>query len=242
MTKKITVSIISHNHGSLVTNCLSKLIEFPEIEQIILTLNTKNDLFFFKKYKNSKVRKIFNKYPLGFANNHNNAFKLCNTNFFCILNPDIDFLINPFSKILNKFKKTNVALVAPCLYKNNENIQISVRKFPSPLNLFGKYVFFNEKYNLQPNDSCNWISGAFLIIPRNIYSMLNGFDENFYLYCEDIDLCLRIKKFGFQIIFDDEIKVLHFGQKDSHKKISFFLMHLKSLLLIYFYKYCLRKY
>jgi len=93
----ITVSIVSHGHGKMVKNLIGKIQRRPNVSRIILTKNIPEDLLL---PENAVIRIIDNRYPQGFAANHNAAFSIANTQYFCVLNPDIDFDVDPFPELL----------------------------------------------------------------------------------------------------------------------------------------------
>lgn len=242
MKEKITISIVSHNHYYLIKKLVNQLVLFREVSQIILTLNTPQDKEYLKEFKHQKLQIINNKKSLGFGLNHNNAFSFCKTKYFCILNPDIIFINNPFLSLLNILKNNKNSIVAPSLIAVNRSTQISSRPFPSMLKLLLDYFFKRKRINVEPNHDYNWLVGAFYLISKKTFSKLGGFDTSFYLYCEDIDICLRAKKNSYNLILVDKLKVVHLGQKDSHKKIKYFFHHLRSLMLIYYKMYFKKEY
>jgi len=242
MTEKITISIVSHGHYYLIIKLVNQLVLFHEVSHIILTLNTPQDKEYLKEFKHKKLKIINNKKSLGFGLNHNNAFIFCKTKYFCILNPDIIFIDNPFSSLQKILKNNKNSIVAPCLIAKDGGTQISSRPFPSMFNLLLDYFFKRKRINVEPYYAYNWLSGAFYLMPKKTFSNLGGFDTSFYLYCEDIDMCLRAKKNSYNLILVDKLKVIHFEQKDSHKKIKYFFYHLRSLAIIYYKMYIKKEY
>ena len=71
-----------------------------------------------------------------------------------------------------------------------------------------------------------------MTISKNLFNEINGFDENFFMYCEDVDLCVRIKSAGYSIKKDTDIVVSHAGQYSSNKNFKYLLMHIKSIIRI----------
>ncbi len=74
--------------------------------------------------------------------------------------------------------------------------------------IIGKYLHnFNE--NIPELEECDWLSGSFMVIKSSIFKEVNGFDENFFMYCEDEDLCLRLASRGYKSIFSSRFLVIH---------------------------------
>ena len=100
MKKQVTVSIVSHQHCSMLENLLLQMCNFESsVAHIIITHNVPTDLVIDPDRFPFQITVIENKLALGFGANHNQAFQHCLTEYFCILNPDVDFLVDPFRDI-----------------------------------------------------------------------------------------------------------------------------------------------
>lgn len=227
----ITVSIISHRHGPMVGLLLKKLLQFPFVNQIILTLNLPENL---EIEESDYYQIIRNPSPIGFGENHNNAFKFSTQPFFCVLNPDIEFIDDPFAELVKCLQNTNNALSAPLIISSDNSIEDSARYFPNFKNLFKKLFFsYDGRWPIEFNKSLNypdWVAGMFMLFPSSLYKQIGGFDENYFLYYEDVDICRRIRKQGYQVTLCTQVKVIHNAQRKSRKNIKFMFWHLKSLL------------
>lgn len=233
----ITISIVSHGQFTLLAKTLKKLIYIKEVKKIIITINIPEKIVF---SKNRKVYFIKNLKPKGFGENHNNAFKFCNTNYFCIMNPDIVLIKNPFQKILN-FINDETPLVSPLIVDSKLRIEDNARYFPTPLFILKK-LFFNQK-GIYENKNLiskkkiypDWVAGMFMVFTKKIFKKLNGFNQNYFLYYEDVDICFRLRKMNKKILVLKEVEVIHNARRSSRKNFKFFLIHLWSMI-IFFYK------
>ena len=79
----------------------------------------------------------------------------------------------------------------------------------------------------------NWISGCFMLFTSDIYRKINGFDERFFLYMEDVDICKRIIKLNKNIILDDQC-IIHNSKRKSLKNIKHFYFHILSIFRYFF--------
>jgi N-acetylglucosaminyl-diphospho-decaprenol L-rhamnosyltransferase len=131
----IAVSIVSHGHGDMVGRLVGQLLAFPEVAQIILTLNVPESVAL---PDDARVTVIGNAEPKGFGANHNAAFAACTQTFFCPLNPDIEFDRNPFPVLSAALGDDRVALVAPLVRSPDGKIEDSMRRFPTPGSLLMK--------------------------------------------------------------------------------------------------------
>ena len=236
----ISVSIVSHGHGHLLEKLVLKLLSFNQIQKIILTLNIPEKI---KIPSSNRIIIIKNKNIYGFSENHNRAFKYNKSKYFCVLNPDIEFKNNPFPNLISQIEMNNLSLIAPMIKDINNNIEDSYRKFPTLFDLLLKF-FFNYKgiyksKNKLKNIFPDWIAGMFMLFDSSVFKKIKGFDSNFFLYYEDVDICIRLKKLKLKIMVDKNSYVIHDARRQSRKNIKFFLFHVKSLML-YLKKYLYR--
>lgn len=232
-SKNISISVVSHNNYIELNNLLNQLDNYSEfIYEIIVTQNVPEKKIDITKFYNH-ISLIFNSKKKGFGENHNYAFKKSNGKFFCILNPDIYINENVFSELEKFCNKKKNSIVSPLILGDKFTKDIFHKNDLNLKNLISRYIFKNEKYKtIQTNKNeevTSWLGGMFLFCDSNIFKKLNGFDEKFFLYCEDVDLCLRARKTGIESFILPSLKVHHKGKRISHQKIKYFLIHLKSL-------------
>ena len=233
----ITVSIISHGHGAMVSDLILKLLNFPEISKIILVKNIPESISFQKSHK---IQLIENLVPLGFGANHNLAFENCLTRYFCPLNPDIIFLDNIFPHLLDIIEINKATLVAPLVLNDKRIIEDSIRHFPSIFSILKKIFIGNDgTYNLKYYKNIiqpEWVAGMFMLFVSDHYKILGGFDEHFFLYYEDVDICVRIRQKGFKIIACLDCTIVHNARRDSRIKLHYLYWHILSMIK-FFYKH-----
>jgi N-acetylglucosaminyl-diphospho-decaprenol L-rhamnosyltransferase len=85
----------------------------------------------------------------------------------------------------------------------------------------------------------DWVAGMFMLLKSSTYENLEGFDEKYFLYYEDIDLCLRSWRAKSSVIVSKNVSIVHKAQRDSHANLGFFILHLKSMCR-FFVKHWLR--
>ncbi|MBU6460582.1 MAG: glycosyltransferase family 2 protein [Proteobacteria bacterium] len=239
----ITVSIVSHGHASWIEPLLQDLAACPEISRVILTVNIPDRTIPVPEELKDKMVRLCNTVPQGFGANHNAAFRECQTPYFCILNPDMRLLGNPFEGLLQGLDDRDVALAAPFSMDQEGRIQDSVRYFPRPCSLMMKAINGQEgRYQAdrtQVRFPVEWVSGMFMLIRSLDFSRIGGFDERYYLYYEDVDLCVRLWKARRQVLACSDVKVVHEAQRASHHDWTHFRWHVKSLAR-YLLKYLFR--
>lgn len=234
----VAVSIVSHGHGKMVSVLTAQLLECSEISRIIITKNIAEELLL---PTSPIIHVIENKYPKGFGENHNSAFSEIKDDYFCPLNPDIRLLTNPFPKLIESLKKYDAELAAPMVLNELGDIEDSARYFPTIPSLIKK-LFFKIEGRCKLAESRTifhpeWIAGMFMLFKSSAYKKLNGFDDNFFLYYEDVDICVRLWKVGMRLVVDPSICVIHDARRASRNNFSHMRLHLKSMA-IYFLSHC----
>jgi len=230
----VCVSIVSHLHGGMVVQVVHQLLQFPEVGQIIVTLNLFEDL---DLPEDQRIVIIHNKKPLGFSSNHNNAFAQTRAQHFCVLNPDITFIENPFPFFIDAIETRNAGVVCPQVLAPSGELEDNVREFPNLFDIILRGFGFQRKSPLQMDGlfKVPWCAGMCMCFSENAYKTVGGFDPGFFLYYEDVDICARMWSKGLSVYCSTKCKVIHEAQRHSHHKVSFLRLYLLSAI-----KYLLR--
>ncbi len=227
----VTVSVVSHEHFDEIPQLLQDLadIAHESVNEVIITLNIPEpDL---KKWVEERgwpfvVSIIDNKVPLGYGANHNQAFSRCKTDFFCVVNPDVRLFWNPFPALLASFVSDRVGCVYP-MQSNRNGLPIDCsREVPSPSSLLARYTIGRLSKKLQDS---HWINGAFMLFSSSVFLRIGGFDPAYYMYCEDVEICLRLKLLGFQLVPVGDAQIRHMAQHASRRRLRHLIWHLQSL-------------
>jgi len=233
----IAVSIVSHGHGAMVERQLASLLAFPEIAQVLLTRNVPESL---NIPDDVRIQLIANSAPKGFGANHNAAFSHCAQPFFWPLNPDIEFGSDPFPALMSALERAGAAVVAPLVKSQSGQLEDSIRYFPTPGSLVrkalgwadGRYAVFEGQGEFYPE----WVGGMFMLFRSQDFARLGGFDAKFFLYYEDVDICVRAWKAGLKVLACPSISVVHDARRDSHSNFKHLRWHLASMAR-YFWKH-----
>ena len=227
----ILVSVVSHGHGVMTSQLVQRLAECPEVGAIIWTKNIPETE---RIISHSKLEIIENARPKGFGANHNAAFKRCRAPYFCILNPDIEWRENPFPQLLATIEREQAALVAPQIVSPIGKVEDSMRRYPTLQSLFAKALYGEEgRAPLVPGASVvrpDWVAGMFMLVRSEDFSTIGGFDEKYFLYYEDIELCSQLKAVGRPVVGDLSVHVTHRAQRASHRNWQHMKWHLASML------------
>lgn len=114
------------------------------------------------------------------------------------------------------------------------------RKFPDSR----KYGAYRQTYlNESETNEVDSVSGAFLMIEKNLFEEVNGFDETFFMYGEDLDLCFRVKEKGYKVIYFADAVITHLkGQSGLHKSSKTVIFHFYDAMIIFYNKHYKDKY
>ncbi|MEF3168620.1 MAG: glycosyltransferase [Deltaproteobacteria bacterium] len=239
--RSVTVSIVSHGHTSLLPGLMEDLSRCPEIAEIILTRNIPEPDP--GRVLSKRLTVIDNTRPKGFGANHNAAFQRARTPFFLVLNPDVRLCNNPFPVLLSCMNDERVGLCAPAVMSPSGSLEDSARRFPSLRDLAMKACGIHDgrlRFSLgDPPLSVPWVAGMFMLVRGKDFGSLRGFDEGFYLYYEDVDLCARLWRSGRRVMLCPEACVVHAARRASRRDPRHMRWHAASMAR-YFLKHALR--
>ena len=231
----LLISIVSHKQGDLVYPLLNDLQRFCSGKplEVVLTINVPEKIPFKKTDFGFKLEMIKNERPKGFGANHNAAFKLRSSRNFCTLNPDLRLNQDPFSPLFHLCKDKKIGAVAPLIINKEKGIEDSARRLPTPARLLKRYLW-KPKHDILDYPVgdrilfSDWVAGIFMFFSSSVFSEMNGFDERYFLYFEDVDLCSRLRLAGYQIVLDPRISVVHNARRDSHRNYQYLQWHILS--------------
>lgn len=214
----------------MVVRLIESLLACDEVVQIIVTRNIPESLAI---PGDERISLLDNQFPKGFGENHNSAFLHCSQPFFCPLNPDISLQGNPFSVLLSEMTKAGAAIAAPLVVSPTGAVEDSVRHFPNLRSLARKICGGEDgRYDLKLHDptfSPDWVAGMCMLFRSADYGRLKGFDQGYFLYYEDVDVCVRAWKAGMKIIACPSVAVVHDARRDSHRSLRHLRWHLASM-------------
>mgnify|MGYP000005732486 CR=1 FL=1 len=230
----VAISIVSHRQAQLLPALLADLAALTMEAKltVFLTLNVPEVMPFDVCDFSFSLRIIRNASRKGFGANHNTAFALAissgHIDYFCVVNPDIRIIASDFfSRMLENTRSfPNCGVVAPIVKNASLEIEDHARRLPTPLLLARKVFGFKEP---SCSENPDWVAGMFMLFPKEVFARVNGFDEKFFLYYEDVDLCCRLRLAGYRIIVEPHAVVIHDARRASHRRPYYFYRHLASV-------------
>ena len=230
----ITISVVSHAHGEHVAALLRDLTSLARDDlQIILTVNVPEALPADIDDRDPRLTLIRNPSPQGFSKNHNAAFRIAGGEYFCVLNPDIRFSQDPFPAVLAELADPGIGVAAPCIVDAQGRPEDSARRFPTVGSLFQKLVGLAPHLDYATDSepvSPDWIAGMFMLFRRAAFDKVGGFDEHYFLYYEDVDICRRLRRLGYHVRMTPAAQVIHHARRASRRDPAHMLWHVRSML------------
>lgn len=240
----LTLSVVSHGHGLLLQQMLSDLNGLPDIAgtKVVVTLNLSSEAFDPTPYDALQLVVVRNQRPRGFGANHNHAFTTCDTPWFAILNPDLRFTQSDcFARLLAAASdRPGLALLAPVITNSSGAVEDAVRSNLTPLSVLRRRRLASthaERYDtftpLHPGKPFYWLAGMFLVVRASAFAAVGGFDERFFLYCEDYDLSARLFNAGHTLMQVPTAHALHDARRDSRRSLRHLRLHIASLAKVW---------
>ena len=227
---QLSVIILNYNVRYFLEQCVlsvQKALTNLDAEIIVVDNNSSDDSCEMMKQLFPHIKLIENPVNVGFPKGNNIAVAEAKGEYICILNPDTVVAEDTFEKILNYVtlsgvEVSNTGIIGCKLIDGTGNfLPESKRGVPTPwvafTKIFGLYKFSNYfgKYyaqHLTENQSgkVDVLVGAFMVMKRDLYLQVGGFDENCFMYSDDIDLSYMIQKLGKENFYFHETSVIHY--------------------------------
>jgi N-acetylglucosaminyl-diphospho-decaprenol L-rhamnosyltransferase len=230
----ITLSVVSHGQNALVNQLLGDIQRVcADRVGLVLTENVPDPIPLDIEGLACPVERIVNKSVKGFGANHNAAFARCTTPYFCVCNPDIRLPSDPFPPLLEALAGDRVAVAGPLVRSPQGSIEDSARRFPTAGSLLKKLLSGSGKSDY-PADrgplDVDWVGGMFMLFRSDDYRALGGFDEAYFLYYEDIDLCRRLHAAGRRVAYQPAAEVVHDARRASRRNLRLAMHHLAGIV------------
>jgi GT2 family glycosyltransferase len=227
---KLTIQIVNYNSRDHLQGCLASLESFlaknKDVVELIIINNDADPIgYFFSSLPQaeSEPKIIEINENVGFGRAHNRGVKEARGKYILFLNPDTKILDRSLEKMLNVFEvDEKIGIAGPILVDGEGQFQKECWGFEkTPLSIIrSKLSSRATRANEEDIFEADWVSGGAMMIRKNIFSDLGGFDEKYFMYFEDVDLCLQARKKGWKIAVNPGARVHHQGGKSfsSHQE------------------------
>ncbi len=237
----ISIVIVSFNTKKILLDCLDSIKKQTRglKYEIILVDNASEDgsVEAVRKLRVDGLRVIANKKNLGFAAGNNQGLKVARGKYILFLNSDTIIKSNILKEMLIWLDANPKVGIATCTLRNkNGSLQGTGGFSPNILRVFswmtiedipfvdriikpfhplhGKSFFKNEGF-YQKKRELDWVTGAFLLIRKEVINDIGNWDEKYFMYVEEVDLCFRAKKKGWQVFYNPTWSIVHLGGASS---------------------------
>lgn len=216
----LSIIIVSFKGWNRLTKCLEALESFTgrsfTSEVIVVDNKSDDETIYELEERFSKFRFIHNSINGGFANGCNIGSKNASGEFFLFLNPDTIATESELEKLLNVARQNPNYGIVSCRQVNERGKEsLASGPFPHLFNLTGfQRSFYNRRKprtaSLTPDITFpDWISGSVVMIRRDVFRKIGGFDEDFWMYFEDVDLCRRVRDIKLEVACCRSVTIEH---------------------------------
>lgn len=231
----LTLSVVSHGQGHLIRHLLEDIrTAHSATFEIILTLNIPEDTGFLASFTDLPLVVIPNPTPKGFGANHNAAFERSRSDIFVIVNPDIRALELDLGRLVDLTRSPGIGAMAPRILSAQGRLEDSARRFPTVPRLAARVLLRRRAPDYDLDNAgpvqVDWVAGMFVAFPRKAFAAVNGFDERYFMYMEDVDICRRLGQKGFSVCVDTRMSVVHDAQRASRRNLRHLGWHARSAI------------
>jgi GT2 family glycosyltransferase len=238
----LSIIIVSFNTKKLLTACLKSILDYTKgINFEIIVVDNDSEDGSAEAAKNLGVRVIRNNTNPGFATANNQGSKISGGKYVLFLNSDTEIHDNVLGEIVRWMDITPKAGIATCGLKNKDgSLQATGGYFPTLPRVFSwmtiqdlpfvdniikpfhplhsKSLFFKGDNFYKTKKELDWVTGAFLLTRHEILEKAGGWDESFFMYVEEVDLCFRVKKLGYEVWYLPGWSITHLGGASSSNR------------------------
>jgi N-acetylglucosaminyl-diphospho-decaprenol L-rhamnosyltransferase len=220
----VDVVVVSYNSREHLRDCVEPLVSLPGVHVVVVD-NASTDRSL-QAVDDLPLEAVALDQNRGFAHGCNVGWRVGNAPFVLFLNPDATIDSASLARLVDALERApGAGAVAPRIVHGDGTLDYSQRRFPRLRSTYAQAVFLHrlfphatwtdevmrEPHAYSRPASPDWVSGACLLIDRSVLEELRGLDEGFFMYCEDIDLCRRLRSAGHTLLFEPEATAVHEG-------------------------------
>jgi len=246
--KHITASIVVYKENlKVLENAIDSFLGSPLSKKLYIIDNSPSNEFK-NKIQNDSVEYIYSNKNVGFGKGHNSILhKLTSENkYHLILNPDVRFHPEILEKLVLKMESNeSFSMIAPRVLNSNNELLHTARRYPSLFELIFRFLGIFKKFtirgeyknqNHKQSFSPDFVQGSFMLFKTEDLLRLEGFDERYFMYMEDVDICRKIDLSGKRKLYFPATEIIHTHRKGSSKEFRLFFIHISSIIK-YFIKW-----
>jgi GT2 family glycosyltransferase len=258
--KSLSIIIINYNLAKEIENCLeslsNKIVSNQDINfEVIIVDNNSPDKelpLVEKKLASDTIKFYYLDENVGFGKGCNYGFSKASGKYICFLNPDTLIKEDIFSHIISQFENDkSIGIIGPKQQVREPLFDFSAGYSPNIIfeffNLFGLGIYFEgflisliTKIKKNKKLKVKWILGAAIFIKSELFKEIGGFDKDYFMFFEELDLCKRVANQKLKIIYCPEYRIHHIGSVSGKKDYTLYTIRTyisKNIYLSKHYKY-----
>jgi N-acetylglucosaminyl-diphospho-decaprenol L-rhamnosyltransferase len=225
MAPELAVAVVNHNAGRFLARCLASIVATGDVDaEIVIVDNGSTDgSLGLAVDDHPEVTVIRNADNRGFARAANQAMAATSASFVLLLNPDAEIVGGTPAALVKVARERPRAGAIGTLVRNPDgSIQPSARRVPRLGEALG-HAFLGPVWRTNPwtrsytmagwdrssERPVEWVSGSAMLLRRAAFEEVGGFDEGYFMFVEDVDLCTRLRRAGWEVLFSPELEVVH---------------------------------
>ena len=243
MTSGVAAVVVSYNVCDLLLRCIASL-RAEGVERIVVVDNASKDGSAAAAAGEPGVEVVALSRNLGFGAAANRGAARTDTPYVVVCNPDVELEPGAIKALLAAAEgDATIGLVGPRIDTPAGELYPSVRRFPSLLDAVGHAFLsflwprnpFSRRYRMLDWDhgsACDvdWVAGTFFLARRAAWDEVEGFDESFFMYLEDVDLCWRLHRAGWRVTYEPAARITHaIGRSTDQTPYRMIAAHHRSL-------------
>jgi GT2 family glycosyltransferase len=253
-TIKLSIILVNWNVQDLLATCLASidrnvtLSALPKVETIVVDNASTDGSVKMLKEEYPWVKLIANHENSGFASANNQGITQASGNYILLLNPDTYLHDHALATLIDYLDQNpTVGAVGPLLENPDGSLQHSCYPTPSLLREAYRLVRPNRNVGSGAYPMQEWstttprpvdvIQGACLLLRRQVLEQVGLLDEAYFMYTEEVDLCTRISRAGWQLVWVPQARVTHYGGQSTRQVATKMFLHLYASKIIYFRKH-----
>lgn len=256
----VSVIIVNWNTRDELRECLRSLHPslHPDVQAEIIVVDNASwdDSVAMVKREFPEVKLIENRLNEGFGKAHNRAAQVAQGRYLLLLNSDARAHPGALKQLVDYADAhPDVGIIAPKVLNPDGSLQYSCRRFPVyeaglfrntllgrlfPQNRFVRDYLMTD-FDHAHTMEVDWVSGCAMLIRRETWHQLGGFDEQFFMYCEDVDLCWRAHEAGWKVVYHPDAIVTHAIGRSTDKAVNAMIRQFHHSHRLFFQKHYARR-
>jgi N-acetylglucosaminyl-diphospho-decaprenol L-rhamnosyltransferase len=224
MSPLADVIVVSYNSRDELRECIEPLTRDSSLHVIVVDNASSDDSL--GSVRDLPAELVALDENGGFAHGCNEGWRRGGAPYVLFLNPDARIEPAGLARLVEVLEGNERAgLVAPRLVNDHGGLEYSQRRFPRLRSTYSRALFLHRLFPMsswsdevvrnperyEEPGSTEWVAGACVLVRRDVLERIDGWDESFFLYCEDIDLCKRIQTAGFEVRYEPSAVAVHMG-------------------------------